>query len=532
MEKACCLSGCSFPVFTDSQGKCALHCEKHDYHADYGSGLLLDLYNTLLEYLTIKLSHEVDFDAFGIDDAARYLSNFFSFSDEELGKWNEAKSPSIEKKVSSYFKRHEVVFKHITFPVHRTQDKDSFDYSEIFKRIAKVHFLECEFYTSYLPLKESAVFFDKCTFHSTWQLCHGSVLPNNTNTTYERCTFKSRVEMPMAEQQARVHIAGALFGQCQFESSVSLCNAIINDVLFTYPHTEKLCLPELTVEDCELNSPFRLSEATIERLNIKNCEFLGKVEIKDAVIQSAHINNANFRGLFDAHGTSFEEFSAHRVIFEDFAGFEECHFGLNVDAGATEFQFTTFIDLASFRYAKFHNGLNMDTSNLKTPPNFLGVVLDDTHTTRETYRLIKDAFDKIGNHIEANKYFAEEMRKYKQSLSFKKNWSEWFVFQCNERLANYGQSYLRPLTIMVLAAALLSVIRYGHKHNWLYSGGWVQRDGPMNCLIDKINFVAQSLLPFNKLLIEGIEALSLLFYVFFGVLSWLSIVAVKRLTRR
>ena len=68
--------------------------------------------------------------------------------------------------------------------------------------------------------------------------------------------------------------------------------------------------------------------------------------------------------------------------------------------------------------------------------------------------------------------------------------------------------------------------------NWLYSGGWVQRDGPMNCLIDKINFVAQSLLPFNKLLIEGIEALSLLFYVFFGVLSWLSIVAVKRLTRR
>ena len=54
----------------------------------------------------------------------------------------------------------------------------------------------------------------------------------------------------------------------------------------------------------------------------------------------------------------------------------------------------------------------------------------------------------------------------------------------------------------------------------------------MNCLIDKINFVAQSLLPFNKLLIEGIEALSLLFYVFFGVLSWLSIVAVKRLTRR
>jgi hypothetical protein len=47
--------------------------------------------------------------------------------------------------------------------------------------------------------------------------------------------------------------------------------------------------------------------------------------------------------------------------------------------------------------------------------------------------------------------------------------------------------------------------------------GWVQRGRPMNCLIDKIKFVAQSIFPFNKLLIEGIEALSLLFYVFFGV---------------
>lgn len=530
MEKACCLSGCSFPVFNDSQDKCVLHCKKNDYHADYGSDLLLAFNNAILDYLAFDLSRVVDLDAFGIDDAASHLAIFFSHRDEELETLVEANDPSIKKEIVSYFKHHVVVFKQIAFPLYSSQDL--FDYSKVFKRIAKVHFLDCEFYTSYLPLKESEVFFDKCTFHSAWQLCHGSVLPNYINTAYEHCTFKNRVEMPINEQQARVQIAGALFGQCQFENSVSLCNAVIKDVLFTYPKSKKLCLPELTVEDCELNSPFRLSSSTIERLKIKDCEFLGKVEIKDAVIQSAHIDNANFRGLFDAHGTSFGEFSAHRVIFEDFAGFEECNFGLNMDGGATEFKFTTFIDLASFRYAKFHNGLNMDTANLKTSANFLDVDLDDTHTTRETYRLIKDAFDKIGNHIEANKYFTEEMRKYKQSLSFKKNRSEWFIFQCNEKLSNYGQSYVLPLVIMVLAAMMFSVIRYGHKHNWLYSGGWVQRGGVMNCLIDKLNFGAQSILPFNKLLIEGMEALSLLFYVLFGVLSWLTIVAVKRHTRR
>lgn len=37
-------------------------------------------------------------------------------------------------------------------------------------------------------------------------------------------------------------------------------------------------------------------------------------------------------------------------------------------------------------------------------------------TDRETFRIIKHSFDAVGNHIEANKYFAHEMQACRREL--------------------------------------------------------------------------------------------------------------------
>ncbi|WP_404419571.1 hypothetical protein [Marinospirillum sp.] len=83
------------------------------------------------------------------------------------------------------------------------------------------------------------------------------------------------------------------------------------------------------------------------------------------------------------------------------------------------FEYVTFHTHATFRGAKFLGGLDLDRANFSDEANFLGVDVDGgdvSKTTRETYRLIKHSFDSIGNHLEANKFFAKEMDKYHKEL--------------------------------------------------------------------------------------------------------------------
>lgn len=75
-----------------------------------------------------------------------------------------------------------------------------------------------------------------------------------------------------------------------------------------------------------------------------------------------------------------------------------------------------------FRNAKFHKGVDLSKSNFNyvAGANFLGCEIEDNKkekvTNRETFRVIKHCFDSIGNHLEANKFFAEEMKAKKREL--------------------------------------------------------------------------------------------------------------------
>ena len=57
---------------------------------------------------------------------------------------------------------------------------------------------------------------------------------------------------------------------------------------------------------------------------------------------------------------------------------------------------------------------DLENINLKESPNFLNTKIEPKNTNRETFRITKDSFDKIGNHIEANKFFVYEMKKHKE----------------------------------------------------------------------------------------------------------------------
>ena len=240
--------------------------------------------------------------------------------------------------------------------------------------------------------------------------------------------------------------------------------------------------------------------------------------------------------VFDTFQSGFIEAKFSKSIFNNFAGFEEVEFSTveneNNIQFLTVFEHVTFLDFSSFRGANFRSGLDFSKTNLKDTPNFLDVNVSFKNTTRETFRIIKSSFDDVGNNIEANKFFAEEMAVYKKELD--DNGDKWdrLVYRANEEISDFGRSYIKPSVLLFLSliiyTSLLSIHESFFEHYNYFLHPWV------DCLSVQANEVAKNLLPFSRFLEKksGIEFVSLLFYIWFGILIWQIIVAVKRHTQR
>jgi len=194
---------------------------------------------------------------------------------------------------------------------------------------------------------------------------------------------------------------------------------------------EKSYIDELILFNHNITGRFTIEDTTINNLQIVNCNFNGKFNFKrNLIIGSNFFNNTNFTEHADFHATTFDkayDFEVHgaktgeeaifrKMTFSKMAIFENCVF-----KEECKFDYVTFESFANFRQSIFKAGLVLDTTNWSINPNFLSIKInkDSPSTTRETYRLIKSAFESTHNKIEANKFHALELFKYKCELSNK-----------------------------------------------------------------------------------------------------------------
>lgn len=195
------------------------------------------------------------------------------------------------------------------------------------------------------------------------------------------------------------------FGAIEFLSCIFNCRFLINRfraLSYESDEIDDCKLPFISFEDSVINKKFEIKEKKSEGLVFKNVKFCAVV---------------------DFNKTEVDYLQMERVDFIDFFAFEE----VKVFEKKAKFKYVTFHGHATFRGAKFFDGLDLDRANFSGEANFLDVDVDASNldepneqeknkSTRETYRLIKHSFDKIGNHLEANKYFAKEMDKYRVDL--------------------------------------------------------------------------------------------------------------------
>ncbi|WP_172658564.1 hypothetical protein [Campylobacter corcagiensis] len=510
--------------------RCALHCKKNRYPADSHSFLLLEFYKKLKEYIldeifTYPNSND---NTFTRDEIDKFLTNYHTQEDNEHFQ-----------KISNYLKTKTIALTDIYFPERNS--RDYFDYQKILVLFAGIHFDCCKFYLTTLTLKNTKVFFQDCVFYYDWSIVDYEILENVDNLVYQSCNFKGDVSNNSSEDSIYYIINSNQFDfTCIFEKNIYLNDVEFNGLLFSEKQNnkpeEKIKLSRILLKNCIFNKKVEINNFNIKDFIAINTLFEGKFEFKENIIEKLDINDTNFKKLVDFYGSEFQNFNIYKSIFYDFVGFENCKFGKEHGQKKyiATFKYATFLNIVNFRNTKFYGGLDLENANLKEPPNFLKTYVEYTNTNRETIRIIKHSFDKIGNIIEGNKYFSKEMKKYKDELegkSWKGNFQEKLVFWVNSLTSDFGQDCMRPICIIIVLSIIHTLLIYGYENNFLYNiyEPW---NNYLNSISTFLNSLAKNISPFKGFLKNGMEFLSLIFGIAYSILIWLTVVAVKMHTKR
>lgn len=521
------LSGCNNKVFRNLD-YCALHCEKNSHKIDAESGLLTEFNNMLNRHI--------------IDDvlSKKILGMQEPYFISQLKECKNKKIP-IHKiiKCRGNFSDRLLFLEYIKFPAGELMD-----YLENLKIFKGVRFSECSFKSSEFDLELTPVYFKSCFFKSNFQIKKLVLHKIEKDCIFYKCTFEDKVYIDLKDEVEEDRLFKyTLFDSCCFEGVVSLSNAEFEKEVFKFKPilnmdteaSERDFLSSILINDVVFHDKCKFNYIDVVNLVIKDTKFLSKLEVKNSIISYFELNNSNVSEVFDSFDSRFIRFIFYKSIFTDFSGFEKVYFGLEDnfnDLYAAKFIYTTFMSFSNFRSTKFLSGIDFENSNLKEQPNFLKTYINPINTNRETFRIVKHSFDDVGNKLEANKFFAEEMKAYKKEL--KKNGGFWdnLIYDLNDLLSEFGGNYIKPILWLLGSMVAYTVLLYIHK--WYFKKFDYFIWERFECVWIFLNDIAKNLLPFSKFLEKssGIEFISLLFYIWFAILIWQIVVAVKRHTQR
>ena len=541
----CSKNNCSNFSFNDFS-QCALHCQENKILSSkisqYYEDFLVLLINNIKDQITTKIWES---------ESDESIAKFYDFFEVGLIE-------RMTTQVMHMLESIEIIFEEIYFPSDMANN--SFEI-EVLKYINLITYTNCVFNTESLFVDQRA-YFIKCEFLKKLNLYPFLGIEGSEIYHYNKCIFKNKVWFQPSIFLSEVNYN--VFQECFFESDIVVDRLHFKKNLFKLPNfnndeeTEffqddfnsmknfysakiiliKKCIFDLDFklngfDDIYLNNlklyniDFKTDNLVVKSLKILDTKFESKLEIKNRVIQNFEFKNSNVEKVFDSFESRFEKSYFYKSIFTDFAGFEKVEFGLedqDVEAYQAKFIYTTFMSFSNFRQTKFHSGLDFENSNLKEQPNFLKTEISSKNTNRETFRIVKHSFDNVGNKIEANKFYSEEMDAYRREMKGKFKPSERFVFCMNNFVSEFGTSYLKPILLLIILFEVYIILLSYYGGAYSIYGTIVQ--------LDILDSLAKDFLLFSRFLKAGFEFVSLIFYILSGILIWQIAVAIKRHTQR
>ena len=573
----CTVEKCSNSRFQELE-QCAFHCNGKDViKKGYDpTTYAKDFYRLFSEYIIEEVGKALPTT---LSKEDREYSSEVNSLDRDLDLYSQftggVPKTVIDKDLSDRLRKIHIEIKDIDFPSN-DEIKIPYETISVLISIGKLTIFDSIIYFKNLNINVN-IYYNTCEFKNNVLINPFPNIVSSETYRYVRCLFKQRVNVESINDLDTMY--SNIFENCIFNNGFLVKNLIIKKQLIKFPDylvafdglkhkgqkrdfykeirksIASYNLLKVALEGCTIEEDFKLNglsdgdlkllaergvnieskDLILKNLIIKDTKFQSKIEIKNRIIKRLYFENSNVEKFFDAFGSSFQETYFYKSIFESFAAFEQVKFGIKDNNQATYtavFKYTTFESFSNFREAKFYSGLDFERVNLKEQPNFLKAIVEKDNTNRETFRIIKNSFDDVGNKLEANKFFAEEMAVYKKELDDDGDKWDRLVYRANEEISDFGRSYIKPSVLLFLSliiyTSLLSIHESFFEHYTYFLHPWV------DCLSVQANEVAQNLLPFSRFLEKknGIEFVSLLFYIWFGILIWQIVVAVKRHTQR
>lgn len=238
------------------------------------------------------------------------------------------------------------------------------------------------------------------------------------------------------------------FSGCVFNDNVNF-NPLENSVI--------------TVDYCTFKEHFYINNGylsddkviKVNTITIEDSTFEKDFGVYNAEIKAIKINNVDFESLAEFNEVTFQdEFDFKEISYKGFTLFDKCIFNTKA-----EFEYIIFEKFTSFRGSTFNKGLNLDYTSGDKEINFFGInglESDESkhETSRETYRIIKNNFEKNGNKIEANKYHALELDQRRRELAKNKwkNISDYIVFKIHDLSSEHSTNWFLALFWMFVVS--------------------------------------------------------------------------------
>lgn len=342
-----------------------------------------------------------------------------------------------------------------------TIDKFTFEsnnkYMNILNKLSKIRFTECTFKkvtSSLIYNKDCELIFENCIFEGK------SKYIKSKSTLYSDCRFDIYRHYNITEIKEVVE--DLQFYNCTFKKII--CKGIyFKEQIFKNNNLyENLQFEELSFTHCEFDKKFLITYNKlkdnntffeIKKLDLTDSIFHSKVEMKEINFSKISIfNNTTFGKLADFYNSTFaKSINFEKTTFKDISVFTNVTFKDDVD-----FKYATFGKLALFKEVIFEKRLNLEDTIIKEEINFLKIKTKDNKklgsgniANRETARIIKDSFEQQNNIIEANKFYALEMKEREKELEKDvrkgKNIFEWLVFKIHGLSSNHSQDWVLSL---------------------------------------------------------------------------------------
>lgn len=249
------------------------------------------------------------------------------------------------------------------------------------------------------------------------------------------------------------------FNNCTFENLSLLSNVKTLHIDLNFNDIKLLQFAITKIADNGVNK-INIGNTNIGQARIINNIFKSDFIIYSSQIDSIEIRDVDFEALAEFRAVVFKnKFDFEEISYKGLTLFDKCLFNTKA-----EFKYITFEKFTSFRGSVFNNGLNLDFTSCDKEINFFGISgLDKTeskkHTSQETYRIIKNNFEKIGNKIEANKYHSLELESKRMDLEKNKlaNIGDYIVFKLHYISSNHSTNWVLALLWIILVGLLTTI---------------------------------------------------------------------------